>query len=111
MKNIQFADYNTTIQFARYNTGQIAMQLIGALESEYPGQPIARATINVPEETLAADETIIKDWAENTGIETALIAAGVIEEDPVRHVMIGHVFAGVFRLTPSAIQAASQTTN
>ena len=62
------------------------------------GEPIAVATVNIPEEWCDDDEVFIKDYSENEGMVTALMNAQHIKE-PHRLVRSGFVAVPVCRLT------------
>ena len=59
----------------RYGNGRVKLRL----RDRDDGEPVATATINVPEEPLAENEVIIKDYSENDGMLAALLDAGVVE--------------------------------
>ncbi len=61
------------------------------------GSPEAVATINLPDEPLAPDEVIIKDYAENEGMYAAMLKAGHISHE-LRTVYSGHIAAPVCKL-------------
>lgn len=42
------------------------------------GEPMATATVNVPDADLDKDEILIKDYSENEGILEALTSVGVV---------------------------------
>jgi len=70
----------------RYSNKRLEIQLVSAKDSE----PIATATVNLPDEQLEEDEVCIKDYSENEGVLASLIKAGVISE-PVRFTGSGFV--------------------
>jgi len=72
MENVNFAGFESTVEFATYSNGRTAIQLCDAND----GQPIATATVNLPDEPMAEDEADIKNYSENSGILDALIDAG-----------------------------------
>ncbi len=49
-----------------------------ALELTYRGQPWVVATTNLPDEVIADDEVILKNYSENAGVLDALVIAGVV---------------------------------
>lgn len=80
------------LQWGRYDNGRVALQLADA----ETGEPIAKATVNIPEIEIAADEAFIKNWSENEGMLEALIEAGLVTQT----VMAGssnHVDAPIVR--------------
>ena len=75
MKTVKFRKWNCKPVKAFYGNGRIAIQLIDAED----GEPIATATINIPDEDIKDDEVIIKDYSENDGMLNALLEADIIE--------------------------------
>lgn len=55
-----------------------ALRLI--VDGEYGPEPLAVATVNLPDVELADGCILVKDWAENEGMFESLIDAGVIED-------------------------------
>lgn len=92
MGTIRFADCNCTVERHRYQNGRVALQLV-THDDGFP-EPVATATVNIPEWDLEADEVIIKDYSENQGILDALIGARVVHPPERR---------GQFNYTPVAI--------
>ena len=80
-----------TIQWGRYPNGRVAISLYDA------AGPYATATVNVAEAEVAADEGVIKDYAENTGVLSLLQEMGVVEPTG-RRISLGYVDAPVARL-------------
>ena len=64
----------------KYSNGRTALQLVSAVDVDdvYKGEPIATATVNIPEMDLKENEVIIKDYSENEGMLEALVAAGIV---------------------------------
>ena len=79
------------VQWGRYPNGRVAIQL---MDEE---GPVATATVNVPEADLAADEVIVKDYAENAGVLDLLVLMGVATPTG-RRIPVGYVEAPVARL-------------
>ena len=71
---VHFKGWECNLEFSKYSNGRTAITLIDAKTNE----PIAKATINIPEVPLFPDEVIIKDHDENEGMVAALIKAGII---------------------------------
>lgn len=74
-----FKQWLCAIDKRTYANGRVALQLIDAED----GCPIATATVNLPDEQVAPDETFIKDYSENAGMLEALLKAGIIERTGV----------------------------
>jgi hypothetical protein len=67
------------------------------LVDTFDGGPYARASVNLPEVEMEADETAIKNWSENEGIMEILIDRGVISE-PLRFVESGFVSVPICKI-------------
>ena len=83
---IQALGYACTLQWARYGNGRAALRLVDA----ETGEPLATASVNVPDEALADDEMCVKDYAENAGLLDDLVRAGIVEATG-RFVSAGYV--------------------
>lgn len=93
MKKIKFKDWTCTINQAKYNNNRTALMLVDAED----GMPIATASVNIPEATIADDEIIIKSWSENLGMVESLTEADVIGP-AIGNIATGHVVATVHKL-------------
>lgn len=74
MTKVRFKRWDCVMEFGQYSNSRVAIKLIDANN----GEPVAVATINLPDEPLGKDEIFIKDYSENTGMVNALYNAGVI---------------------------------
>ena len=74
--NVKFKHWNCEIRVFHYNNGRTALQLVDAETSE----PIATATVNVPDAYLAENEVLIKDYSENKGMLKVLVDAGIVTD-------------------------------
>lgn len=79
------------------HTGRIALALYDARD----GEPVAIATIHMPDLALALDEVVIKDYSENEGMLDTLTAADIVSQ-PLREVQSGYVTLYVCRCLLSA---------
>lgn len=95
MKIIRFKDWDCTLEYAQYGNKRTAITLLGT--GEELGEPIAVATVNMPDDILEEDEIYIKDYAENSGMEEALLNAGVIGPS-LGFVVSGHIMIGKHKL-------------
>ena len=79
-KPIEFHGFKCCIAMHHYiNNEQIENPRIALiLEDSDDGESLAVATINIPEEYLAKDEVIIKDYSDNEGMLDTLMNAGII---------------------------------
>ena len=90
---VQFRGWTCRVERASYgHTDRIALTLSDVED----GEPVAVATINLPELALAADEVVIKDYSENEGMLATLVAAGVISA-PLRAIPLQYVTVYVCR--------------
>ena len=62
------------------------------------GEPIAKATVNIPEAILALDEVLIKDYSESAGMVKTLIEGGVIEPAVIQSFNTGSVVVDSYKL-------------
>lgn len=69
---IEFKGKKMSIEKLKYGNGRTALELV------YRGEPYAVATVNLPDENIADDEVVIKDYSENVGILQALVEHRVI---------------------------------
>jgi hypothetical protein len=72
---VTFLDTPCEIQLGEYPNGRLAISLI----ISETGKPMARATVNLPNEYLPSDHVFIKEYSENEGMTQALLAANIIE--------------------------------
>lgn len=81
MSNVVFCGFNCEVAKRKYSNGRTALELIAANDTDdvCKGEPIAMATVNIPEETLSPEEVIIKDYSENEGMLDVLLKAGIVE--------------------------------
>lgn len=81
MTPVRFRNWTCRVEQGRYSNGRTALQLVDAID----GEPIAKATINLPDEPCGPDECFIKSYAENgpqggqPGMLEALEQAGVVQ--------------------------------
>lgn len=80
------------LEFNKYANDRTAIQLMSETEG-----PIAMATVNIPDATLAEDEIIIKDYSENEGM-AEFITENNIGTPTGRYVSSGFVTCPVFKL-------------
>lgn len=82
-----------TLQWARYGNGRVALRLVDA----ETGEPMAVASVNVPEVALEDDEMALKDYAENEGLFDDLVHAGIVEPTG-RFVPAGYVTIPIVKI-------------
>lgn len=90
---VKFREWECNLSFGQYENGRVAMTLTDSVN----GEMIAKATTNLPDEELGANEVFIKDYSENKGMLAALQSAGVVEPTG-RSVQSGYVSIPVCRL-------------
>lgn len=87
---------NVTVQFDRYVRGGAESIELWITEDLYP-EPLAVATVNLPDSPPAEGCVWIKDWSENDGMLDALTQAGVIAATG-RTMAAGYVLAHEARI-------------
>ncbi len=92
MKQVHFLEWTCNVSLLQYPNGRTAIQLYAE-----DGEPIATATVNVPNYPLGEGEVLIKDYAENAGILASLSNAGIIEPTG-KTIPVGHAQTHVCRL-------------
>lgn len=75
MTHVRFKSWTCLVRKRQHDNGRPALQLIDAED----GSPIATATVNLPDVALGRNQVAIKDYSENEGILSALVAAGVVK--------------------------------
>lgn len=75
---VTFLDCLCDIVFGKYGNGRTAIELIGAEGSEWEGEPVAIASVNIWQAPLKDNEILIKNWSENEGILEVLQRAKII---------------------------------
>ena len=98
---MRFMNWDCNIVKTHYTNGRIALQLVATADDldndVYEGEPIAMASVNLPEVSIAADEVFIKDYSENEGMLMALVKAGIVK-DTGRRVQSGFVSIPVCKI-------------
>ncbi|MBZ0144245.1 MAG: hypothetical protein K8F56_11735 [Rhodocyclaceae bacterium] len=82
-------------ELARYREapGQVAIRL----RSLEDGEPVACATVVLPDFALEPGHVLIKDYSENTGMLAALLASGLVR-DTGQRVRSGYVLLPICEL-------------
>lgn len=93
LKNVVFRGYNCVVRLRQYPNGRHALELV----EQGTGQPVAVASVNLPDAPMTDEEVAIKNWSENEGILKVLIEAGIVSE-PVRLMPTGYVYAHICKL-------------
>lgn len=89
VKRVVFRGWTCRIEKQRYHQGSV--DRIGLLLKDiHTGEPVAVATVNIPEIPLAPGEVVVKDYSENEGMLDTLVAAGVVSA-PSRAVQLRYV--------------------
>jgi hypothetical protein len=83
---------------AVYSNHRLALQV----EDARTGEPMAVATVNLPDEKLAPNEIAVKDYSENEGMVDTLVKGDIIEPIASRYILSGYVTIGIYMLTQSA---------
>jgi hypothetical protein len=111
----QFGRYICKCIVSKYrDSGALALQLVGAEDSPYEGEPIAMATVNLPHLNVGLTNgeqvlTFIKDWSENQGILDQLVEQNIVrrvcrQEQPVT-VPTGYVQADLVEIIDQSLVA------
>ena len=95
MLKVIFMDTECDLEFSQYGNGRVSIQL-WTHEDGFP-EPIGRATVNLPMETLEDGCVFIKDYAENSGMLLALRQARIVGK-PIRHLTSGYATIPVCKL-------------
>ena len=91
METVKFKKWICNVEVSKYRSNdRIAIELVEAST----GEPVAKATVNIPEVDLEPNEVIIKDYSENDGMYYALVTAGIISEAK-RYIRTGRVLCQV----------------
>lgn len=111
----KFKDWMCDVVFAFYDNGRVAIQLVsdgtpteaslrGDEDKPMVGEPIATATVNIPEAPCPEGHAWIKAWAENEGMVEALVKADIIGPQALTHARNGFVVSGCYPLTRKAME-------
>lgn len=80
------------VRYQHYQNQRLAVVLVDS----YTYEPVATATVNLPDTIMAAEHVAIKDWSENEGMLKTLQLAGLIGE--VDHFQqSGYVLVGIYK--------------
>jgi len=104
--NVQFKHWKCKAVGAVYNGNGRAIILYEIMEEDGEvdfGSPVATATVNIDAD-IPKDNIFIKNYSENSGMEEALIEAGIIEPGSNANVKAGFVTVYAFKLTEEAIK-------
>lgn len=85
---IKFKDYECFLNIGKYSNGRLALELIDTEDC----CPVATASVNIPDASLADDEILIKSWSENEGMADLLMNLKVIGPE-LEKVPTGFVYA------------------
>lgn len=77
----------------QYGNGRLALQIVSKI-----GEPIAKLTVNLPNEHLEEGEFFVKGWSENEVIISDVLASGIFE-DTGKRISLGFVQAFVWQFT------------
>lgn len=97
MITVKFNGKNLQVKFEKY---QINNRLAIDLVDLKTGEPYAGASVNLPEIPLNSNEIAIKNYAENEGIDIALIEAGILDKI-LFYVDTGYVKVPVYKMNTS----------
>jgi len=83
---LSVGEYDAVLEFGKYRNNRTAIECIDPED----GESIAVATVNLPDSPLNDDEVFIKDYSENEGILSSLIANNIVS-DPIDVIPSGFV--------------------
>ena len=72
---VKFKEWECELHPHEYDNGRLAL----CLRDSTTGEPIAVATVNLPDRELGPNQIFIKNYSENAGIAEALEAAQVVK--------------------------------
>ena len=96
MKKVIFHNKELSVKITTYQEPKDRIAIV-LIDDEYPEEVYAIATVNIPEESIAKDEVIIKNYSENEGMLDSLAIAGIITF-PSRYIKTGFVECPVCKL-------------
>lgn len=107
-EKISFQSWNCFLNLGYYGAGgRLAIKLLSDEENADKGvaygEPIAVATVNIPEIPLKDNELIIKNYSENEGMLEVLKNSGFIT-DAKREISTGFVTVHVVEKTPKLLE-------
>lgn len=106
-EEVQFNEWKCFLSLGYYSNKRLAIELVSAEDNPdkdlYLGEPIAIATVNVPEAILNPNEIIIKNYSENEGILECLQKAGYISNS-VKKISTGFVTCHVVEKTDKLLE-------
>lgn len=91
--NLKYFQGECNLSFGKYENGRLALSLVDPED----GLPIARVSVNIPDQPLCDDEIFVKDYSENEGMEEFLKSNG-IASPTYRWVPSGHISCQAFKL-------------
>lgn len=97
----KYIDEPALMTFGRYANGRLTIEF----HSEH-GEPLSRATVNMPGVRLGPNEVVIKDYGENKGTLRCLIDSGLVE-DTGKRIKQDYVEMVIVKLTPATLEHVS----
>lgn len=94
---VKFKQWNCKVVFGKYHNGNTTIQLVADEFDEFPGEPIATASVNLEDGVVGEGKVAIKDYSENEGMLDVMIEAGIVST-PVRLEMRGFVTIPICKL-------------
>jgi hypothetical protein len=94
MQKFIYKDWGVYLSWNRYTNKRLRLALLDVEDD----CPVAIATVNIPEEDLAPNEIIVKNYSENEGMLQFLQKNGIVR-GVKRHVSSGWVSCPVVELS------------
>jgi len=98
MNTVTFNGWNCKAIITKYADGNAAI----LLEDASTGEPIATASVNIPEANVADGFVIVKDYSENEGMLDALTEAGIVSFTG-SYINSGFIEAPLCELNPNLV--------
>jgi len=88
------SEYQVTLEFGKYRaSNRTSITVVDAED----GEDLLVATVNLPDEPLLENYTIIKDYSENEGVLSFLVENGIVSA-PVRNISTGFTHCQVVKV-------------
>ena len=98
---VHFKDWKCYALGDYYANGRKAISLVDVID----GEPIATATVNLPDIDLPNDTVFVKDYSENEGMLNALVNAQIVKPFVLSTFKSGYIYISAFILTKDAISS------
>jgi hypothetical protein len=97
---VTFKEWECILVPRYYSNGRKAISLVSDDDMR---EPIAVATVNLPEVPMDDDHVAIKDYSENEGMALMLVQNDIVYPMYVKTVQSGYVDIGIHKLTEKGL--------